>query len=245
METIPFFWSAEQRDIGWIVSSIARKGLRLAITPCIASAFAILHRFFHEPVRPDPPDMCILLTSAIFLACKIEDQYRPLAMVFKELSGAIQMVQCRVPKERVAALFGEREYGSCELTEIELRQIGLIEIEFLNALRWDMVIDLPFRHVHRINSEFRAKVDTQGPLESRLNNVLRDLCLIMKDPEYLDFPPELSAAVAVSRCFSDLELPESVGEWIKAVKARNPDRFATIFERVAALAAMCVQSAGL
>jgi hypothetical protein len=242
MAGVPFFWSEAQRDLGWIVSSIARKGLKLAITPCIASAFAILHRFFHEPIRPDPPDLCILLTSAIFLACKIEDQYRPVVMIFKELSSALQTVQCRVPRGQIIALFGDRAYGNCELSDPELKQIGLIEIEFLNALQWNMSIDLPFRHVHRIDSEFRAKVKPREPLDARLNNVVRDLCLIMKDAEYLDFPPELSAAVAVSRCFADMELPESVGGWIEQMKTQNPEQFKRVFERVAGLAALCVQS---
>jgi hypothetical protein len=242
MERSHFFWSVEQMDIGWLVSSVARKGLRLAITPCIASAFVILHRFFHQPVRPDPTDMCILLTSAIFLACKIEDQYRSLRSIFKELSSALQLVQCCVPKEKVNALFGKREYGNCELTDVELCQIGFLELEFLNALNWDLQIDLPFRYMSRNDDEFRAKVGPDVPLDIKLSNVLRDLCLIMKDPEYLEFPPELSAAVAISRCFAGIELPDTVGSWIVKVRAENPPQFGKIFDRVSRLASMCVQS---
>jgi hypothetical protein len=241
MSQVPFFWSAQQRDLGWIVCSIARKGLKFPIT-CTASAFAILHRFFREPIRPDPPDLCILLTAAVFLACKIEDQYRAVGLIFKELSSALHTVQCRVPKEQILALFGDREYGNCELSDSELQIIGLIEIEFLNALRWEMHIDLPFHHVHHIDTDLRAKINVYGPLDARLNNVLRDLCLIMKDPEYLDFIPELSAAVAVSHCFKDVELPENMGNWIEEMRSRNPEQFAKVFERVNGLAALCVQS---
>jgi hypothetical protein len=237
MATTPFFWSPEQRNLGWIACNIARKPLKLGVCPCIAFAFAILHRFFRQPIRP-APDMCLLLTAALFLACKIEEQFRPLATIFRELSGAFQQLESRVPRDQILALFGDRNYGSCELTDCEFRHIGLIEIEFLNALQWNMCIDLPSRHMPRITS-IPAELPAQA--EARQWKTVQDLCLIMKDDNYLDFPPELSAAVLVSRCFEDLAMPPRVAEWLETLKAKYPTQFISLRQRVAEQAALCVQ----
>jgi hypothetical protein len=238
MSSPPFFWTPEQRDISWIACNIARIPLKLGVSPCIASAFAILHHFFREPIRPAPPDMGILLTAALFLACKIEDQFRPLPMIFRELSGALQRIESRVPRDRILALFGDRDYGRCDLTDCELRQIGVIEIEYLNALRWNMHIDLPFRHMPRITST-PAAVHPQT--DERQWKVVQDLCLIMKDEGYLDFPPELSAAVVVSRYFDEQSLPPAVAQWLEGVRTGHPRQFESLRERVAEQAAKCVQ----
>jgi hypothetical protein len=238
MSSPAFFWSHEQRDLSWIVCNIARNPLKLGVYPCIASSFAILHRFFREPIRPSPPDMGILLTAAVFLACKIEDQFRPLVMIFRELSGALQRIESRVPREHIIALFGDRDYGKCELTDGEFRQIGLIEIEYLNALQWNLQIDLPFRHMPRITN---PPADGSAQPDERQWKVVQDFCLIMKDERYLDFTPELSAAVVVSRCFEDQALPASVTEWLETVRTKSPAQFASLRERIAEQAAKCVQ----
>jgi hypothetical protein len=184
--------------------------------------------------------MCLLLTAALFLACKIEDCFRPLDRVFKEISNGLKTIQCRVPKDTIEHLFGKRQYGSCDLTENEYGQIGLLEIEFLNALSWNLKIDLPFAYVNDIRSDFSELVGRQSGLEERFGNVLRDICLVMKSDNYLNFSPAVVAAACLSHSFAGMTLPEQIVAWIEKFKSGDPETFATVLHIVATQACMCV-----
>jgi hypothetical protein len=233
-------WSTEQRDMGWIVASIARRELRLSIFPCIAASYVILHSFFRHRVGPASCDMCLLLTAALFLACKIEDCFRPLDRIFKEISNGLKTIQCRVPKDRIEYLFGKREYGSCELAESEYGQIGLLEIEFLNALSWNLKIDLPCAYVNDVKSGFSELAGRQSGLEEKFENVLRDLCLVMKNENYLDFSPAVVAAACLSHSFAGMALPEQIVAWIEKFQSANPETFAAVLHVVTTQSCMCV-----
>ncbi|KAK8878217.1 hypothetical protein M9Y10_004982 [Tritrichomonas musculus] len=216
-------WTNEQRSCAWIAISYARRELSLTISPCIASAFVLLHKYFADPNHKDEP-LYILLTSALFLSCKIEDTYRSMEKLFSVLSKCISAICKRFTLEHAKQIFGDRDFTVTELSTDEKKHITICEIHLLNSIDWNMDIDLPFNHFNDAKPAFSCFSSNEN-LEQPFNYVLRDLCLIMKDEKYLEIPPPVSAAVSIQHCFSERPLPESTSNWINQLRSQYPKEF--------------------
>ena len=215
-------WTDEQRTMGWIVISAARRNLRLSISPCIASAFIILHRYYRTK-RKRSHRLYLLLVSALFLSCKMEDTYRALATIFQEVVGILVKVLGKMKPAKGVELFGERNFSDPVLSLAEIREISMIELELLNALDWRLEIELPFQHFNEIKPLLGELVEKIGDgVEKLFDLVLRDLCLIVRAQEYLDIPPAVSAAVSVAHSFANHVLPEKIALWVETQKRENP-----------------------
>lgn len=231
-------WSDKQRSYSWIVISFARRDLNLPVSPCIASAFVLLHKYFDDPNHKDEP-LYLLITSALFLACKIEDTYRSMKNIFTAISKCIITVSEKITMDKAKQLFGDREYTNYELSSQEMRQIALCEVHLLNAIEWNMDIDLPFKHFNDARPAFEKLTINQNLYEN-FNKVLRDLCLIMRDSKYLSIPPPVSAAVSIQHCFSETQLPESTSNWIESLKSQYPDEFEIALQIIESEGRKCV-----
>ena len=234
-------WTDAQREMGWIVISGARRNLRLSISPCIASAFIILHRYFRTKARRSHK-LYLLLVSALFLACKMEDTYRSLVTIFQEIAGCLVKVEEKLTKEKEMELFGERDFSKPDITDEEINEIGVIELELLNALDWKLDIELPFSYFNEIKPVLGELVAKYGDRVERLFDVgLRNLCLIVRSEEYLDIPPAVSAAVSVENSFKRLQLPEKITEWINAQKRTSPEAYLVASQIITTNAPCCVR----
>lgn len=220
MET-PQKWTDEQRNYAWIIMSYSRRKLQLTISPCIASAFVLLHRYFNDPTHKNEP-LYILMTSSIALACKIEGTFRGMQTIFAIISDCIseQISKFIKNKARIKAIFGDRDFSSSQLTEEELKMAGKCEIHLLNSIKWNMKIDLPFNHFNEAKPTYLL-VGTSEPFDV----ALRDLCLIMKDEQYLLIPPEVSAAAAIEHSFCQCHFEEVTSNWIQKLKQQYPDEY--------------------
>jgi hypothetical protein len=171
------------------------------------------------------------MAAALFLACKIEDCYRPLKLIWKSLLEAFTTIQCRVPASVIFTLFGARDYTNIELIEADCFKIVSAEIEFLNSLNWDLHIDLPFRHFENMRNCFSELIqENRLIIEDRFNSVLRDLCLLLKNQRYLDFSSEVCAAVGISHSFENIKLPAEVSVWIERVASNNCEAFVSALD---------------
>lgn len=183
------FWSEEARQVCWTLVSFSRRGLGLAISPTIANSFVFMHHYFGDPSH-ERADLYLLLIAALFLACKIEDAYRPLTFIFREFSRCALELQKRIGARHLAELIGARDFARVTVTDAEAALVTHYEIAFLNLVGWEFDIDTPFRHADALLS---------GAHDSALCGVvLRNLCLLQRSELYLRIPPPVAAAAAVS-----------------------------------------------
>lgn len=231
-------WSDKQRQYSWIAISYSRMELNLPVSPCIASAFVLLHKYFDDPCHADEP-LYLLMTSALFLACKIEDTYRSMKIVFAAISKCIMKISQKITLNGVKQVFGDRDYTLTELTSEEMKKIALCEIHLLNAIDWDMDIDLPFNHFNDAKPAFECLTQKDN-LEKSFDFILRALCLIMKDKQYLQIPPPVSAAASIQYCFSGRTLPQTTSDWIKQLMEQYPEEFQIALQIIEKEGAKCV-----
>lgn len=223
MEASPVsnFWSDEARRISWTLITFSRRGLKLAISPTVATSFVFLHLFYNDPYHEDA-DLYLLLISSLFLSCKIEDSYRPLGFIFREFFKCVLEVQKKTGKKKLESIIGKRDFTDPEVTDKEAELICHYEITFLNLIEWDMDIDIPFKHINEI---FGLSKDESTNDEKFYNIVLRNLCLIQRNENYLKLPPLISAAVSILCAFGGKSCPEEVENYILKLKQQYPSEF--------------------
>lgn len=225
----PKTWTDEQRQIGWIALSYSRRGLRLTISPCIASSYYFLHNFFLVENHRDY-DLYILLVSSLFLSCKIEDLYRPLKLVFREFAKSCVEMRKHVPIQKQKHIFGDRDFLMEELSPEEALLVGRCELDLLNAVNWKLEIDLPFSHFNDHKYIFcQLGLPNSNAIEHICNFILRDICLIIKNVHYLEIPATSIAAAAMKHACLSVVLPSDAEQWVQSVEQTNPEKFQLAF----------------
>ena len=220
-EDIPFAvinrsWTDEQRRTVWCLICKARRGLQVEISPIIASAFIILQRYFRQS-----DDCCyelfILMAAALFTACKAADCYRPIQIVYAELSRICQSA----PSMRIRSLLGEREgqEGNTLINPEDLLAITRAELELLRAIDFNLEIDTPFTHFERWKQTLVARIPNEDFIRL-CNSVIVDICLMICSGFYLDVPPEVAAAAATEESVDMGVIPRDTFEWLKSVKEK-------------------------
>ena len=219
-------WNSQHRHYGWIVLASSRRELRLSISPCIAGAYAILHRYFRSThVKSRRP--YLLLTTSLFLSCKTADAYRSLAAVFRAIAGCIVQLQSRVGYDTIQETFGCRDFSDSVITPGEIAEVSSIELDFLNAIDWNPKIQLPFDYFAEIRGQLSDLTSVLGgdAMCRILHSVLRNICVILCDERYLDLPPSVSAAAAVQHGLREIPIPPKIGKWINEQRCRCPSAF--------------------
>ena len=219
-------WGPKARNYGWIVLASARRELCLSVSPCIATAYSILHRYFRSPhVRSHRP--YLLLTASLFLSCKIAETYRSVTCIFREIASSITRLQSRVKSSSITAIFGPRDFTDSSLTDPEFAEMANIEIDFLNAIDWNTHIPLPFDYFSEIRIELESLASRLGDdvMCHVLQLVLRDICAILRDERYLDLPPSVTAAASVAHSFTGISIPPKLRTWIDEKKLSSPREF--------------------
>ena len=234
-------WTEKKIDIAWTILSYSRRELMLTISPTVASSFIYLHYYFRRN-EETPYKLYLLLTSSLFLACKIDDFYRPVEIIFRQLSQTIVNLQRHVPIDVIKAAVGDRDFSNQKLESSEIAQVASIEIEILNCISWDLCIDLPFVYINK-NRGFFDEIGDKKLIDKLMNIIIRNLCLVVKSIDYLDYDVELSAAASVLHGFTclKLDIPQRVNEWISVKKANNEEQFTLIFRYVKDKAEKCVR----
>ena len=221
-------WNDSVRDIAWTLLSYSRINLNLTVSPVIASSFIILNKYFL--LNPNSNiDLYMLLISSLFLTCKIEDIYRPLNIIFKAFSiSCIRFqneIKIKIPIEILNIIFSNRDFNKNVLTDEEISKIPYIEINLLNSIKWDMKIDIPFTYFNIHRNDLNETNYSINEIEYFCNNILRNICLVIKSPKYLDIPPEIIAVSSIFEAFEGKNIPNKVFDWILNVKNQNEKIF--------------------
>lgn len=218
-------WTAEQRQVGWVALSSSRRGLKLAISPSIASSYYCLHHFFRLEEHNDY-DLYILLISSLFLSCKICDTYRPLKIIYREFAKVCHDLRKHVPLQKIKGIFGDKDFEKGELSIDEALIVGKCELELLKAVNWNMEIDLPFKHFMQHKYVF-CKIKSPKPncLDRICSLIMHDICLTIQNEHYLEFPPLTIAAAAMKHACKSVVMPSEAEYWIQSVEQSDPKLF--------------------
>ena len=184
----------------------------------------------------------MLLTSSLFLACKVEEFYLPLEIIFKEISNTILLLQKRKCTMTAARVLGDRDFTIQTLNPTELRQVSNIEIDLLNSLNWNLSVDMPFIHINRHKYIFND-IGEPTIVNNLMNIIIRNLCLVVKSKDYLSFNVEIStiSAVYLGFIFMNYIIPESVLKWIDEEKSKDENQFIKICNMITEKAQRCVK----
>ena len=209
-------WTDEQRRIVWCLICKARRGLQVELSPIIASAFIILQRYFRQSDKCSY-ELFILMVAALFTACKAADCYRPIEIVYAEITRICQSAPCM----KIRSLLGEREgqEGNAVINAEDFVAITHAELELLRSIDFNLEIDTPFTHFERWKQTLVAMIPNEE-LIRLCNSVIVDICLMICSGAYLDVPPEVAAAAATEESVNMAVVPRETFEWVMSVKEK-------------------------
>ena len=173
-------WTDEQRRIVWTLISKARRGLNIEISPIVATAFIILQRYFRNS-DDCSYELFILMVAARFTACKAADNFRPIHLVYAELSRICQSA----PSMKIRSLLGDRDQGSQLIRPEDLVEITRAELDLLKSIDFNFDIDTPFVHFEKWKQTLMAAIPNEAFIRL-CNSILIDICLMICSSFYLD-----------------------------------------------------------
>ena len=198
----------------WTLICKARIGLKLELSPVIATAFVILQNYFKNE-EDCPYKLFVLMTAALFTSCKATNTYRPLEMIYNELSRI-----CRTaPSTLIRSLVGNDQTGSTAMGAPQLEEITRAELDILQAIDFNVNVELPFSYFEK----WKMRIQSHIPNEYFVricNGVIIDICLIICSRFYLDLPPEIAAAAAAKESLGDELITEETAKWFDEVQEK-------------------------
>lgn len=221
------FWTKEQRDFGWTMISSSRSILKIPISPIFTRSFIYLHYYYSLPKRK-AYDFYILLISSLFISCKVSDIYRPLQCIFQAFMKSCVAIQKYIGIDHQQELLGKRTYDvHQELTDNEITLIGQCEVDLLNAIQWKMrpINPLDFFNSNELNLLGDETEIDQGICEK----IMHDVCVIIKNENYLKFHPEAIAAASVNHCFPH-PIQGRLKIWIDDQQMKYKDEIGILFQ---------------
>ena len=207
-------WTDTQRRTVWTLICKSRIRLKLELSPIIATAFVILQKYFQN-TDECPYKLFIIMSAALFTSCKAANSYRPIEMIYKELSRICKSA----PPSLVRSLAGTDAIGDTDITNEDLEEITRAELDLLQSIDFDFNFELPFQHFER----WKANLQEQIPNENFIkicNQVIIDICLVLCSKFYLELPPEVAAAAATQDTLSKFEVGEETVEWFDDVRQK-------------------------
>ena len=219
LSTIHNKWTDAQRRIVWMLTCKARSGLHIDLDPIVATSFVILQKYFRSNNFTDNDyDLFTLMTAALFAACKQEDSFRPIEMIYNELSKICKAA----PSPKVRSILGKRLYQ----THIDNNDIVLVtnaEVDLLNAAGFELTFDLPFQYFNQLMNTMKNIIQPAEFCKIQ-QSLLIDTCLMICSEHYLDVSPEVTAAAAVVDVFkNEKTIPQLLVSWVDQVHKKHGD----------------------
>jgi hypothetical protein len=205
-------WNDEQRRVVWCLICKARRGLQIEISPIVASAFVILQRYFRSS-DGCPYELFILMVAALFTACKASDCFRPIQVVYAELTRICQSA----PSHKIRSILGERV--TSQVCSGDLLEVTRAELDLLRSIDFDFAIDTPFTHFEKWKQRLMQLIPNDEFFRL-CNNIIVDICLMLCSAAYLDVPPEVSAAAAAAGYVDHAVIAAKTIQWLQEVQER-------------------------
>lgn len=208
-------WTDDQRRTVWTLISKSRINLKLELSPIIATAFIMLQNYFKN-TDDCPYRLFILMTAALFTSCKAQNSYRPMQMIYDELSRI-----CRsAPSSIIRSLVGpETLSADGHMPQEHLEQITHAELDLLKSIDFNVNFELPFTHFERWKTNLQSHIPNESFIRI-CNGVIVDICLVLCSKCYLDLPPEVAAAAATQESIGQDNLSPETAQWIEEVLAK-------------------------
>ena len=230
-------WNERIADISWTITSHARISLGLPISPCIATSFVYLHNYFSQNKTTKYP-LRITLVAALFLSCKTCEMYRSIDQIYLEISKNAIALTKYIPRKFIEAALGPEIFTRNELNEEEKKLIFPIEVNLLDSVNWSFSFELPFDHMTLHGNLFSGLPLSAAEVDTISQQILRNLCLMMRTPRYIRLNKETIAAASIETGFSNilaekgLKLNDSILNWINQTKEKNAEEFEAIVKHV-------------
>ncbi|KAH0794535.1 Cyclin, N-terminal domain containing protein [Histomonas meleagridis] len=155
------------------------------------------------------------MNASLFTACKAADCFRPIQVVYRELSRICQSA----PSAKIRSIMGDRDTQSTEIDQRDFLQITQAELDLLKSIDFDFDIDTPFTHFNRWKQTLIDVVPDEAIMQL-CNSIIIDICLMICSAFYLDVPPEVAAAAATEDSLKTQIIPAETLEWLNSVKAK-------------------------
>ena len=207
-------WDDTQRRTVWTLICKSRIRLKLELSPIIATAFVILQKYFQN-TDECPYRLFIIMSAALFTSCKAANSYRPIEMIYKELSRICKSA----PPSLVRSLAGTDSINDQIITNEQLEEITRAELDLLQSIDFDLNFELPFQHFERWKENLQLQIPNENFIKI-CNQVIIDICLVLCSKFYLDVPPEVAAAAATQDTLSKFEVTEETAEWFEDVRQK-------------------------
>lgn len=208
-------WSDDQRRTVWTLICKSRIGLRLELSPIIATAFVIMQNYFQNN-SSTPYTLFTLMTAALFTSAKGSSCYRPIEMIHNELNRICKAA----PSDLIRKIVGCNPDKKMDQEQLEL--VTQAELDLLQSIDFDMNIELPFQHFERIKDLLQTEFK-QDMFVKICNGSIINMCLIICSKVYLDLAPELIAVASTRDALCGADPPERVLEWFENVRDRYGD----------------------
>jgi hypothetical protein len=197
----------------WCLICKDRHGLQVEVSPIVASAFVILQRYFRNS------DSCaykpfIPIVAELFAACKAADCFGPLRLIYEE----IMRVCYTAPSVKIRSILGERAPKMFDPGD--LGQITHAEFDLLRSIYFAFSIDAPFTHFEKWKQTLISKIPDQAYMRL-CNGIAANIFVMICSAEYLDVPPEVSAAASAVRRMDEGLVPVYAVRWFNHVQEKD------------------------
>lgn len=232
-------WNEKIADVSWTIVSFARRALGVPISPCIATSFVYLHNYFANNKTTKYP-LRIILSASLFLSCKTCEMYRNIDQIYLELSKTACALTKHIPRKFIELYLGTDIFVRNVLTDEEKEMLFPIEVKLLDSVNWSFSFELPFDHMTLHGNLFNGLPLTEAEIDAVSQQMLRNLCLMMRTPRYIVLDKEIIAAASIESAFSTilaekgLSLDDSISFWIEKTREKNKEEFGAITKYVVA-----------
>ena len=185
-------WTEKERRIVWFIMSRSRNTLQISLSPTIATSFIMLQNYFRSNSYESTYKLLTLIASSLFSSCKYYNEKRSLDLIFSVLGKLCDTINSPILKKIIENIQFLDNY---EIHPNEIELATRAELDILDSLEFNINIELPFNYIEL----WKPYLITQIPEKLRIQlftNISIDICHIICSDNYLDLPPELTAAVA-------------------------------------------------
>ena len=193
-------WDNRTRRTVWFIMSKTKSILDISLTPVIATAFVILQSYFRA-TTDNVYKLLTLTCASLTFSCKLASTYRSISSIFAAIIRVCLSINSKAVREFLAGTNYNDDYTPTK-EEIDLMQDA--EISLMSALGFDFDIELPFNYIEPIQQTYLTEIPHERQTQF-VQQVKLDCCLVICSENYLDVPPEVTAAAAVNETLKTQE----------------------------------------
>jgi hypothetical protein len=210
-------WSELHRHISWSLLTYSRGRLKIGLDTCVATAFMMVHNYFLVK-QSSPYSLFIILVTALFSSCKMNENVRTMQQIYSELLNCCRDASNRIGLQRLIDNLGRDNFDNCAMTAAEVNEVGLCELDLLEANGFNMKIDLPFKHTDQFVNPYYGQLPPEvlGPVKNKL---VMNICKLLCYQKTAEMPACVLAVAATKNAFGEIcAIPHETESWMMRVE---------------------------